>query len=270
MSTVSSPRPSIVSARSPSSSRRPSTETTPRIDSPNPTQRRNRAALRDYYNLRPGRTESSLANPAKATNVAPSQDAPSRPANQIFSTELDKPQFDPEVYVSHLLASSSLATVLRSESSLVSDIKTLDGERKALVYDNYSKLIKAVETIGGMRTTLEEEGTPITMTKTLAPAIGFVTETALGMIREQSDLDSKRQGTTPTEAKIIRGTSDERATVKWVLDTPRRLQQLLNEGNLDEAREDWKDVQHLLSKWGDVRGVHELRESCNKIIGSAE
>lgn len=35
-----------------------------------------------------------------------------------------------------------------SERNEETEIKGLDGERKALVYDNYSKLIAATETIG--------------------------------------------------------------------------------------------------------------------------
>ena len=35
----------------------------------------------------------------------------------------------------------------RMTASICVDIRSLDGERKALVYDNYSKLIVATETI---------------------------------------------------------------------------------------------------------------------------
>ena len=41
--------------------------------------------------------------------------------------------------------------MLMSECGDDIDIKGLDGERKALVYDNYSKLIAATETIGKVR-----------------------------------------------------------------------------------------------------------------------
>jgi hypothetical protein len=74
--------------------------------------------------------------------------------------------------------------VLKAENTLVGDIRTLDGERKALVYDNYSKLIRAVETIGKMRRSMDDRGAPLTMTKTLGPAIAFVAETAGGLIKE--------------------------------------------------------------------------------------
>ncbi|KAF3492189.1 uncharacterized protein GIQ15_01706 [Arthroderma uncinatum] len=271
MSTVSSPRPSIASARSPipASSRRPSVESatfTPRTEPPNNALRRNRAALRDYYNLHPNRTDSSSSQ-TRPRSVPPTPDGSSRPANQISNSELDSPNFDPDAYVSHLLATSSLATILRAENSLVSDIKTLDGERKALVYDNYSKLIKAVETIGKMRSILEEEGTPVLMTKTLAPAVGFVAETAMALIREQEESGPTGQEPTQTKEKQVNNVSAEKATVLWALDTPKRLKRLLDAGKRTEAESDWSEIQSLLSKWDGVKGVNELRAECEILMG---
>ncbi|KAK2858432.1 hypothetical protein FQN49_004735 [Arthroderma sp. PD_2] len=275
MSAVSSRRPSIASAQSPTpaSSRRPSVESatfTPRTDPPNNALRRNRAALRDYYNLHPNRNDSSSSNQPRPRSVPPTPDSSSRPANQISNSELDSPNFDPDAYVSHLLATSPLATILRAENSLVSDIKTLDGERKALVYDNYSKLIKAVETIGKMRSILEEEGTPVLMTKTLAPAVGFVAETAMALIREQEE--SKPTGHKPTQTEEKRGKSDspEKATVIWVLGTPKRLKLLLDSGKRAEAESDWSEIRSLLSKWDGVKGVNELRAECEMLVGEGK
>ena len=50
--------------------------------------------------------------------------------------------------MSNKLAEESLEGLLKCEASLIGEIRGLDGERKALVYDNYSKLIGATETIG--------------------------------------------------------------------------------------------------------------------------
>ncbi|RJE17360.1 hypothetical protein PHISCL_10303, partial [Aspergillus sclerotialis] len=199
MSTLSSPRPSINSSRahSPASSRRPSLDTlntnvpgglstsstpTTRAVSPSlhPSTRRNRAALRDYYNLKPSDAATRSRSVPRTTDAGDI----SGPSTITEGTELDNPDFDPQKYVDHLLATSSLSTVLKAENTLVGDIRTLDGERKALVYDNYSKLIRAVETIGKMRRSMDDRGAPLTMTKTLGPSIAFVAETAGSLIQE--------------------------------------------------------------------------------------
>ncbi|KAL4779818.1 Vps51/Vps67-domain-containing protein [Aspergillus varians] len=281
MSTLSSPRPSIASSRahSPASSRRLSVDvlntsingslsaaTTPsiaRAPSPSLHPRRNRTALRDYYKLKPS---DAVAPNARSRSVPRHTDAGdiSSPSVITAGTELDNPDFDPNRYVNNLLATSSLSMILKAENTLVGDIRTLDGERKALVYDNYSKLIRAVETIGKMRQSMDERGTPLTMTKTLGPAIAFVAETAGGLIKEGEEMRNRRREGDTTGADKDRGA--EKETVRWVLDAPRRLEKLVADGNRDEAEKDWDEVRRLLGKWEGVKGVAEVREACEKAM----
>ncbi|KAJ5623261.1 hypothetical protein N7490_011866 [Penicillium lividum] len=283
MSTISSPRPSIASSRAvspaPPSSRpsldvlntnvggglsASSTPSTTRAISPNP--RRNRSALRDYYNLKPPGADSSPGPTSRSRSVPRNTDAGdiSNPTALSSGTELDNEDFDPQRYVDHLLSTSSLSTILKAENTLVGDIRTLDGERKALVYDNYSKLIRAVETIGKMRKSMDERGAPLTMTKTLGPAIAFVAETAGGLIKEgeeQRKRIKEARANEPVPEKQV-----EKETVKWVLSAPGRLAGLLGEGRREDADKDWKEVQQLLDAWGQVKGVAEIRQSCEKIM----
>ncbi|KAJ5118742.1 hypothetical protein N7526_010379 [Penicillium atrosanguineum] len=274
MSTLSSPRPSIASSRAhsptPASSRpsldalntnlgpslsASSTPSTARAISPNP--RRNRSALRDYYNLKPPglrRTRSSVPRNTDAGDI-------SNPSILASGTELDSADFDPQRYVDALLSTSSLNTILKAENTLVGDVRTLDGERKALVYDNYSKLIRAVETIGKMRRSMDERGAPLTMTKTLGPAIAFVAETAGGLIKEGEEMRKQIK-----EARGEEPNKAQKDTVRWVLSAPQRLEKLLEEEKREDAEEDWKEVKQLLDAWGQVQGVAEVREACEKVM----
>lgn len=68
-------------------------------------------------------------------------------ADLVPESELDAEGFDAEGYVKGILAKEGLEGLLRVERMLVNEIMALDGERKALVYDNYSKLITATDTI---------------------------------------------------------------------------------------------------------------------------
>ena len=57
----------------------------------------------------------------------------------------------------------------------MAEIKSLDGDRKALVYDNYSKLITATDTIRRMRDNMD----PLAQTtSTLASAVAHIDATA--------------------------------------------------------------------------------------------
>ncbi|KAL2865841.1 Vps51/Vps67-domain-containing protein [Aspergillus lucknowensis] len=288
MSTLSSPRPSIASSRAhsptPASSRRPSldalntsiggslsaasTPSTARAVSPSLHPRRNRAALRDYYNLKP----TDAASNARSRSVPRHTDAGdlSNPSVVVTGTELDSPDFDPQRYVNNLLATNSLSTILKAENTLVGDIRTLDGERKALVYDNYSKLIRAVETIGKMRKSMDERGAPLTMTKTMGPAIAYVAETAGGLIQEGEELRRRTREANANAVEDSKAKAAERETVKWVLAAPKRLEELVADGEREEAEKDWSEVRRLLEKWQGVKGVAEVREACEKVMEEEE
>lgn len=107
MSTIASPRPSL-SIRSPSSSRTSlDTPPAPGARQP-PNARRNRTALRDYYNL-------------KNAEVT---DASSAPQNALKEegevSELDKEGFDAAKYVEDVLTTQGLEGVLKVEAGLLS------------------------------------------------------------------------------------------------------------------------------------------------------
>jgi vacuolar protein sorting-associated protein 51 len=144
---------------------------------------------------------------------------------------------------------------------LHTEIRGLDGEKKALVYDNYSKLITATDTIRKMRSNMD----PLTpSTSTLAPAISHIVETASG-------LATTLQQRTPTAPSFFnahvgptRETLElkkrERALVSWVLESPSRVTSLVSQGKREEAEKEWSDVEKLLDKWKNVAGVDEVRK----------
>lgn len=168
MSTIASPRASTaISSRRTSTSTDRSTSTSRQPPGPaTGNLRRNRAALRDYYNL-----QSQATTATSDTSSVP----PTPTLDPETESELDKPSFDPSAYVSHILATEGLEGVMRVEAGLVSDVRTLDGEKKALVYDNYSKLIAATDTIRKMRMDMD----PLTpATKTLEEGIREIAESA--------------------------------------------------------------------------------------------
>lgn len=58
----------------------------------------------------------------------------------------------------------------------------------------------------------------------------------------------------------------QRDTVRWVLDTPRRLQELVDQDKEEEAEKEWREVNKLLANWKGVSGVQELQEQCEEIL----
>jgi vacuolar protein sorting-associated protein 51 len=155
MSTIASPRepPRRIPSQSlitPTSSTRPSLEVprsattspnpngTPTSTFPNPTKR-NRAALREYYNLR-----NKVATPSVEVTDPLGEH---HEASEVPPSEMDKEGFDAESFVKEKLESTGMEELLRLYTRILGEIRALDAEKKALVYDNYSKLISATETI---------------------------------------------------------------------------------------------------------------------------
>lgn len=251
MSTIASPRPSISA-----SSRRTSASTDTISHAPTVERgslRRNRTALRDYYGLK-------TAGPADA------RDTPSSTSlEHERESEFDKADFDTPAYISGLLAKESIDGVLKVEAGLISEIRSLDGEKKALVYDNYSKLIAATDTIKSMR----EKMDPLTpTTSTLTPAIGHIAETAATLSSDLKKSYARSGGQLDVEAQKKAKTQQE--TVKWVLAAPDRLRRIVQGGQRDEARSEWEEVKAMLGKWSGVRGVDEVRESCIAALGNTD
>jgi vacuolar protein sorting-associated protein 51 len=289
MATISTPRaqspapqrvqsPTIYSPlATPTSTDRPPLEV-PGVDArstspapPNASQRRNRAALRDYYNLkaktspRPNfsRTASiaSTASNGTTSTLTALEDSSFSPT---FRSQLDEADFDAETYIQELLKSSNLRTVLKAEGSLVSEIKNLDGERKALVYDNYSKLITATQTIGTMRRSMDEAGGgSLRSIGMLGPAIDAVARSAAELSRGTDDGEISRKREQKASAKEERS---KRETVRWVLSTPARLQKSLQAEQREEAEADWNEVQEVLGKWKEVQGAAELQAACKQVM----
>ncbi|KUJ14820.1 uncharacterized protein LY89DRAFT_686460 [Mollisia scopiformis] len=266
MSTIASPRDSSVTGRriplisTPTSSSRPSLELPRSVDnSPNPSgtpstlpPKRNRAALREYYNLK--------KNAAPSSSIIPEVDAASETSSihsyafsDVAESELDKEGFDAEAYVKKVLREKDLKELLVTYGGVLREIGALEAEKKALVYDNYSKLISATEMIGRLRGGMD----PLDpMARTLDPAVE-------GIFRRAEEIrEGMRRGLPEGMGKEVSREDREvegrrkktRDVVVRVLETPERVRILVADGKVDEARRVWEPALKLLQRWKE-RGV---------------
>ncbi|KAK0384380.1 hypothetical protein NLU13_8467 [Sarocladium strictum] len=247
MSTIASPREPSNSLRrlpsgTPTSSARPSLEavrstvTSPVQSHPpsiatGPAKRSNRKALREYYNLRAPRIEV--------------------PDSEVPASEIDEPGFDADAYVAKVVKESSLEELLRLYAKVLGEVRALDAEKKALVYDNYSKLITATETISKMRANMD----PLNpMASTLDPAIAHIYSQASSIrdnLRQSVPAPDSKEGQRRA-AELRRRRTKELATE--VLGMPEKMRALVKEGKVEEARKQWEMPRRLLERWRE-RGV---------------
>jgi hypothetical protein len=132
----------------------------------------------------------------------------------------------------------------------LADIRALDAEKKALVYDNYSKLISATETIRKMRANMD----PLNpMASTLDPAIAQIYERASGLKEEfrvsmtegqrtEAEMDEK-------DRRALEKNRRMREIVRSVLEAPERVRILVADEKEEEARREWEKALTLLEKW---------------------
>lgn len=162
MSTIATPRDPSSLRRNNSFVGTPTSSTRPSLDiprsstsSPNPgsgqippvaNKRNNRAALREYYKLK--NTQVSAAPPLlEVTDTDSVGDANETSYSEVPLSEIDAEGFDADAHVKTKLKDTSLEELLKTYTRVLGEIRALDAEKKALVYDNYSKLITATETI---------------------------------------------------------------------------------------------------------------------------
>lgn len=153
MSTIASSRnPPAPLRRTPSgtptSSARPSSDvsrsavTSPVLSASQPAtgskRSNNRAALREYYNLRAAAASASSPSTPRIIEV---------PDSEVPASEIDAPDFHLDEFLQKTVAESTLQELLKLYTRVLGEVRALDAEKKALVYDNYSKLITATETI---------------------------------------------------------------------------------------------------------------------------
>ncbi|CAK7201912.1 hypothetical protein SEUCBS139899_004627 [Sporothrix eucalyptigena] len=272
MSTIASPRDPPMrrmpsSSQTPTSSSRPSLETSRSVSS-SPSRgsapavtagatgtaqvgaarrNRDRAALREYYNLKKtaGTPTLEVTDVFDDSNANEAHHANNQFANsEVDASVMDAPDFDAEAFVQKTLQDNSLEGLLRIYTRVLGETRALDAEKKSLVYDNYSRLITATETIRKMRATMD----PLNpMASTLDPAIAHIYNQAKALRDAMRDAvpapDSTEQ--TPDEAALVR----TKKLAAAVLQTPERLRQLVQEGRTEEAEEAWKRPRQLLEAW---------------------
>ncbi|KAK3321604.1 Vps51/Vps67-domain-containing protein [Apodospora peruviana] len=229
----------------------------------NDTRKRgNRAALRAYYNLKKAAAAAGGAPGTPTLEITTDENPLDLPAshNESYSTiphnpELDAPSFDADAFVAKTLDTSSLSELLRTYTRMLCEIRALDAEKKALVYDNYSKLISATESIRKMRSTMD----PLNpMAGTLDVVVGKIYEQASG-IREELRRTVPPPPPVPTTVMMSESKEEEqegerrrartRALAVEVAAVPDTLRRLMQEGKEEEARRQWEMPRRLLERW---------------------
>ncbi|KAG8858789.1 hypothetical protein FRB96_004926 [Tulasnella sp. 330] len=76
---------------------------------------------------------------------------PAPTGNPADPMDIDSSAFDAKAYYDQLITVSSLPALLKRDNELVSEIRQLESDRQALVYNHHHELIAASDTIRAMK-----------------------------------------------------------------------------------------------------------------------
>ncbi|KAM9975834.1 hypothetical protein ACTFIW_013226 [Dictyostelium discoideum] len=107
-----------------------------------------------------GKPESKRVRNLLKTYYGPGIGEGSDSSSMNDPLNIDGPSFNLNSYFDSIVKSSTLNQLIQKDNQMVSEIRTLDGDMKTLVYDNYTKFINATDIIKKMKTNVEnmEEG----------------------------------------------------------------------------------------------------------------
>lgn len=105
----------------------------------------------------------------------------------------------------------------------------------------------------------------IPTTSMLGPAITHIAETATALSKSLQGRAGNYQSDQPGQ-DVKSDKEKQRETVRWVLQTPKRMRALLEAGQKEQATKEWEEVSRLLDKWEKVTGVEEVRQECIKLL----
>ncbi|KAK5578350.1 hypothetical protein RB653_008020 [Dictyostelium firmibasis] len=111
-------------------------------------------------NTNNGKPESKRVRNLLKTYYGPGIGEGSDSSSMNDPLNIDGPSFNLNNYFDSIVRTSTLNQLIQKDNQMVSEIRTLDGDMKTLVYDNYTKFINATDIIKKMKTNVEnmEEG----------------------------------------------------------------------------------------------------------------
>lgn len=192
--------------------------------------------LRDYYGI-----GAPAAQPADTQGTAQSADTPA-PTPSLAEIASTKP-------LGELVR---LATSVIDSAYMLTDVRELHADRQSLVYNHHQELVAAAETVGQMRSGIDE------LNKT-SDALG-AHFTAIDELRRTLSVLPER----------------DQACAEWsavypVIALPATLGTLADQQKQTELESTWSTYQPVLESWlaSGVAGAAELLDSCRAVVGAA-
>lgn len=201
-----------------------------------------RHALREFYKLQQAGPAQLVNDELVTTEEEHIEDFDANANSGVSESVLDKPGTNVDEYVQSLLKSSSVKSILKTSNSITGELRALDSEQKALVYNNYNKLISASNTLQGLKNKVYSDNDHETIDR-LMQSLDNVSKISVSI---EDRRKNKSDSVISEEAnKSIR----QDHAVRWIMLIESTLQNLVRQGQNDEALKQGKRALELLDMW---------------------
>lgn len=204
---------------------------------------RRRKALRDFYKIQ----QQNANTEDKSEDSQP-----------VVSDDAQSPSLIPddgmEDYVKNLVMKSDIKALLNTENNLLAEIKGLDSEQKALIYNNYDKLI----TTSNMLDKQMNSAHDLTMFSEVSRKLTRVSE----LMKSVPELPTKNISASSDYLFINR-------EFQWLKNVEFEIEYSATHDNIPNARKLANDAIALIDTWQpklQSKILSDIRESCHKLI----
>lgn len=169
---------------------------------------------------------------------------------------LDNPNFDINSYTRHVARNERLESLQHKYADLVQEIKSLDGDMQNLVYENYSKFIKATDTIREMRSKVGGVASQLSQL-----------ESGICATLERGRKVNERLESHRLQIEDLSSLRGLLRRLESVFDLPEKMQACIERDNLPLAADEYLKAKPLLEKF-QHGSLSEVKAEVDRIVAS--
>eukprot|EP00210_Caulerpa_lentillifera_P006573 g6278.t1 len=173
-------------------------------------------------------------------------------------TTIDSPAFNAESYVSTMIRTARVDTLMKKHAEMVREIHSLDGDMQMLVYENYNKFISATDTIRSMKSNVDGMGTKMKELKTIMDGVATTSENVNSKLQKHRDGIEELSG-----VKILL------QKLQSVIDLPKKMAIAVKEEAYSVAVNNYCEARALLEKYGHQGAFRSVSSDCETFIEQA-
>ncbi|KAJ2805156.1 hypothetical protein H4R20_002206 [Coemansia guatemalensis] len=220
-----------------------------------------REKLRAFYKISPSSSDNRRSTlPSTPSGLKQQTDATKeRTAKRRTTNDIDGSGFDAKKYLKKLLESQGVAGLLQADNQLVREVRQIDGAMKTMVYENYSRFIRATQAIQQMKRDadhMDAEMAKLTQRVGAIAAKGTAVNDAFAQRREHIQRLSR-------EHRALGG-------LQFLFALPTQLNRLIGAARFVEAAQLWSRSRPLLAHYRRLGLFEAVAEDGREIMASVE